>query len=213
MAPSDSLDPFLRIPWTASILNKTKDNLITRVPSSRLPKATHEDSLFATTLKTPLTIRSYITTYPRPPSSDSDSHVPQISTFATLGTALDGHPGILHGGIVASLIDEGMGILQTVNHERAHYAAVGKGFADGEEPMSGLGSFTAYLNVKYLRPVRTSAAVQVVAWYVKREGRKDWVEAEVRQNVPGSGGEDDSGEVVVCAKGEGLFVVPKGSKL
>jgi hypothetical protein len=26
------------------------------------------------------------------------------------------------------------------------------------------------------------------------------------------GGEDDSGEVVVCAKGEGLFVVP-GSKL
>jgi acyl-coenzyme A thioesterase PaaI-like protein len=66
------------------------------------------------------------------------------------------------------------------------------------------------LNIKYLRPVRSGAAVQVVAWFVKREGRKSFVEAEVRQNV--GGGEDDSGEVVVCAKGEGLFVVP-GSKL
>ena len=105
-----------------------------------------------------------------------------------------------------------MGILVTVNMERDHFIAVGKGFAEGESPAGGLGSFTAYLNIKYLKPVRSGAAVQVVAWYAKREGRKSFVNAEVRQNV--GGGEDDSGEVVVCASAEGLFVVPReGSRL
>lgn len=112
---------------------------------------------------------------------------------------------------MASLLDEAMGILQSVNHERDHFLAVGKGLAEGESPASGLGSFTAYLNIKYLKPVQTGAAVQVVAWYEKREGRKQWINAEIRQAV--GGGEDDCGEVVVCASGEGLFVVPRGSRL
>jgi len=203
MAPSDSKDPFLRIPWTASLLSAP--NLITRVPDSRLRKPSNEDSFFATTLKTPSTLRSCITVYRRP--VPSDPYIPSVSTFITLGSALDGHPGILHGGVVASLLDEGMGILQTVNVERDHLIAVGKGFAEGESPAGGLGGFTVFLNVKYLRPVRSGAAVQVVAWYVRREGRKSFVNAEVRQNV--GGGEDDSGEVVVCASAEGLFVTPR----
>jgi len=208
MAPSDTTAPFLRIPWTAALLSKP--NLITRVPDSRNLKPTNEDSLFATTLKTPATIRSCINVYPRP--EPSDPYIAEITTLATLGSALYGHPGILHGGIVASLLDEAMGILQTVNHERDHFLAVGRGLAEGESPARGLGSFTAFLNVKYLRPVRTGAAVQVVAWYVRREGRKQWINAEVRQAVDG-GGEDDCGEVVVCASGEGLFVVPRESKV
>lgn len=113
---------------------------------------------------------------------------------------------------MASLLDEAMGILQSVNHERDHFVAVGRGLAEGESPWQGLGSFTAFLNIKYLRPVRTGAAVQVVAWYVRREGRKQWINAEIRQSIDG-GGEDDSGEVVVCASGEGLFVVPRASKM
>lgn len=104
-----------------------------------------------------------------------------------------------------------MGILQTVNHERDHLLSVGKGLADGELPEHGLGSFTAYLNIKYLKPIRTSAAVVVIAKYTKREGRKDFITAEIRQSE--GVGEDEDGEVVVCASAEALFVVPKGSKL
>ena len=208
MAPSDTTAPFLRIPWTRALLSKP--NLITRVPDSRNSKPTNEDALFAITLKTPDTIRSCILVYTRP--DPSDAYIQEISTLATLGFALDGHPGILHGGIVASLLDEGMGVLQTVNHERDHFLKVGRGEAEGESPEKGLGSFTAFLNVKYLRPVRTGAAVQIVAWYTRREDRKQWIEAEVRQGgVPG--GEDDVGEVVVCARGKGLFVVPRVGKL
>jgi len=122
---------------------------------------------------------------------------------------------------VASLLDEAMGILQSVNHERDHFLAVGKGLAEGESPASGLGSFTAFLNVKYERPVRSGTAVQVVAWYVKREGRKQWIDAEIRQSLPPAGPqgghhggeEDEVGEVVVCSSGSGLFVVPRGSKI
>jgi acyl-coenzyme A thioesterase PaaI-like protein len=208
MAPSDITAPFLRIPWTAALLSKP--NLVVRVPDSRNLKPRKEDSLFATTLKTPATIRSCINIYPRPETSDP--YIQGITTLATLGSALDGHPGILHSCIVASLLNEAMGILQNVNHERDHFLAVGRGLAEGESPASELGSFTALLNVKYLRPVRTRAAVQVVAWYVGRESRTQWINAEIRQPVDG-GGEDDYGEVVVCASGEGLFVVPRESKV
>lgn len=208
MAPSDTTAPFLRIPWTRALLSKP--NLITRAPDSRTLKPTNEDSLFATTLKTPDTIRSCILVYTRP--DPATEYIQEISTLATIGSALDGHPGILHGGIVASLLDEGMGVLQTVNHERDHFLKVARGEAEGETPEKGLGSFTAFLNVKYERPVRTGAAVQVVAWYTKREERKQWIEAEVRQGGVVEG-EDDVGEVVVCARGSGLFVVPRERKL
>jgi acyl-coenzyme A thioesterase PaaI-like protein len=207
MAPSDTTAPFLRIPWIAAILSKP--NLITRVADSRSLKPTNEDSLFATTLKNPTAIRSCINVYNRP--EPSDPCIPEVTTLATLGSGLDGHPGISHGGIVASLLDEAMGLLQFVNPERDHFRAVGRGQAEGERPATGLGSFTAYLNIKYLRPVRTGAAVQVVAWYVKREGRKSFVQAEIRQGTPG--GEDDCGEVLVCASAEALFVVPRASKV
>jgi acyl-coenzyme A thioesterase PaaI-like protein len=101
-----------------------------------------------------------------------------------------------------------MGILQTVNHERDHMRRVGKSVGNGELPDSGLGSFTAYLNVRYLKPVQTSTALVVVARYVKREGRKDFINAEIRQ-----AGEGKDCETVLCATGEALFVVPKASNL
>lgn len=199
MAPTeDSKSPFLRIPWTASLLQDP--DLITWTPGSRLPKRTGEDSLFATTLSTPLTINSCVSVYKHP--QPTDAHIEEVTTFFTLGTGMDGHPGILHGGIVASLLDEGMGILQAVNYERA------LGMKEGEGASSVLGSFTAFLNIRYLQPVRTSRAAVVVARFRKREGRKDWIDAEVRQCESG-----EDGAVVICARADALFVVPRVKKL
>lgn len=200
MAAKDSKDPFLRFSWTASLLSDP--NLTIRVPPSRVSKSSKEDSLFAETLHTSSTVQSCITAWPTP--KPSDTHVPEVTTFATLGTGMDGHPGILHGGIVAALMDEGMGILQYVSYE---WSQSGSQIGTGKS-VTGPGSFTAYLNVRYLRPVRTNSAVVVVSRFTKREGRKEFIEAEVRQ---AEGGEE--GEVVVCAKGEALFVVPRVKKL
>jgi len=179
------------------------------VPGSRQPKRDREDSLFAEVLKTPRTIRSCLSFYQKP--DEHDGQIDEVSTLMTLGDGMNGHPSILHGGIVASILDEAMGILQTVNHERDHLLRVGKGLAEGELPPHGIGAFTVELKVRFRAPVRTPGSLVVTARYVRREGRKEWIYAEVTQHL-GPGGDDD-GEEVVCATGEALFVQPKSSKL
>jgi acyl-coenzyme A thioesterase PaaI-like protein len=203
MAVSDTKAPFLRIPWAASLLNRP--NVICRVPGSRKPKSTLEDSLFAEILNTPRTIVSCISFYQKP--ADGDEMVAEVSTLITVGDGLNGHPDILHGGIVASILDEGMGILQTVNHERDHLSQVGKGLASGELPPHGIGTFTATLDIRYLKPVQTPGSLIVTARYTKRDGRKEWIHAEIKQHIPHR--EDDYGEEVLCATGDALFIAPK----
>lgn len=207
MAPEDSRESFQRIPWAASLLRKP--NIVCRVPGSRHPKRSTEDSLFAEVLKTSRTIGSCICVYQRP--AESDEKIEEVSTLMTVGEGMNGHPQILHGGIVASIVDEGMGILQSANHERDHLLKVGKGLAQGELPPHGIGTFTVELKIKYLKPVRTPGSLMVTARYVKREGRKEWIYAEVKQHE--AHGEDDDGEEVMCATGEALFVTPKASRL
>ncbi|KAK4501259.1 hypothetical protein PRZ48_007066 [Zasmidium cellare] len=204
MAPEDTKAPFLRIPWIARQI--TKPNVVCAAPNCRTPKADLEDSLLAETLKTPRTVRSSIYFYTRPP--DSQDHIPEVSIVMTMGDGMNGHPDTLHGGITAMMIDEGCGIYQNVNREREHLLRVKRGLAEGELPPGGESSYTGELKVRYERPIRTPGAVVVRARRVKREGRKEWILAEVRQAV--GGGEDEDGEEVVCARGEALFIVPRG---
>lgn len=206
MAPEDSRAPFMRIPWTASLLNRP--NIVCRQPSSRRFKDSGEDSLIAETLKTPRTLRSCICFYQKP--SEGQEKIEEVSTLITLGNGINGHPGTMHGGIVATIIDEGMGILQMANGERDHFLAVAKGRAEGELPPSGYGWYTAELNIKYLKPVLTPGALIVTARYTKRDGRKEWIYAEVKQRVGAS--EDYDGDEIVCATGEGFFIQPKPKK-
>lgn len=105
MAPEDSRAPFLRIPWTASLLKRP--NTICRVPQSRAKKSSGEDSLFAVTLKNSRTLRSCISFYQRP--GKDEEKIEEVSTLLTLGEDLAGHPNTMHGGIVATILDESMG--------------------------------------------------------------------------------------------------------
>lgn len=203
MAPEDSKAPFLRIPWTASLIKRP--NLIFRVPGSRKFKASTEDSLFAEILKTPRTIRSCISFYTKPASSTDQVEV--VHTLMTLGNGINGHPGVMHGGIVAAILDEGMGILQSINWEREHIAKVGKGYAEGELPPVSYNSFTAELKIRYLKPVTTPGALIVTAKYIQVDGRKEFMYAEIKQRE--GAGEDHEGDEVLCATGEALFLQPK----
>lgn len=202
MAPEDSKAPFLRIPWTASLINRP--NLVIKIPGSRKYKSSTEDSLFAEILKTPRTIRSCISFYKKP--APEDAYIPEISLLMTIGDGVNGHPKTMHGGIVAAIIDEGMGILQNANVDRDHLAAVAKGYAHGESP-EGAGWYTAELKIRYLKPVLTPAPLMCTVRYTKRDGRKEWIVAEIKQRVRAE--EDFDGEEVVCATGEALFVQPK----
>lgn len=89
---------------------------------------------------------------------------------------------MLHGGIVATLLDDVMGTLLTVNKDI------------GGLPLTQT-TVTATLTVKYLKGIRTPGTVAVVTRCRKREGRKFWLDAEVRD---GEGG--------VLAKGEAVWI-------
>ncbi|KAI7280762.1 hypothetical protein KC345_g4569 [Hortaea werneckii] len=235
--PGPHLPPFTpSTPWIRALL--AQPNTSIRIPSNRVSKLSTEDSLFAETLQTSRTLPECFIFYFDPALSASrssspgesadaeedESRIQEVHFLVRVGDGLNGHPAILHGGIVAALVDEGMGVLQTVNHERAYAVSVqrgkrargGRGEGGGGTSEGGgdalsslppLGSFTAELKIRYRRPVSTPGEVLCTARYVRREGRKEWIEAVIRQGEV-EGGEEGDG-VVTCAIGEGLFIEPK----
>ncbi len=69
----------------------------------------------------------------------------------TLGKAFEGAPGRAHGGIVAALIDETMGLVLAINDELA---------------------FTVQLDITYIAPTPINEPITARAWLEKRDGRK-----------------------------------------
>lgn len=70
-------------------------------------------------------------------------------------------------------------------------------------------TFTKTLNIEYTAPIRTPGIVLVEVEVVERRGRGVRLLARVLQKE----GEGDEGELVVCARGEGVFVAPRVGKL
>ncbi len=86
---------------------------------------------------------------------DGDEAVCQV----TLGTAFEGAPGRAHGGIVAALIDETMGVVTSI---------------------SGTPAFTGRLTVTYRAPTPVRQPLEIRARLAGRSGRKLTITAEVR---------------------------------
>lgn len=72
--------------------------------------------------------------------------------------AFDGHVGYLHGGIIATLLDETMS-----KSVRAR----------------GFTAMTRHMEVDYLRPVPSSAPLRIEGRVTRSEGRKHWSEARI----------------------------------
>ncbi len=71
----------------------------------------------------------------------------------------EGPPGHLHGGIIATLLDEAMG---------------------KANKLAGVVAMTRTMEIEYLRPVPLKVPLTLEGWGVKREGRKHWNAAEIR---------------------------------
>lgn len=74
---------------------------------------------------------------------------------------------MLHGGMIATVLDDTIGTLLTVNMSN-----------DGR-PLTD-NNVTVELNVKYLRPVATPQTIVVVATRKESRGSKMYMEAEIR---------------------------------
>lgn len=181
---SDSMldDPevahFRAIPWCAKHLAAPG---LTIVPAfSRSTKPSFEDALLSQTLKTHDTISAFICFYPRP--QDDLGNLPEVQSFVTLGDLVSGYPGISHGGIVATVLDETLSFISPGSRWRW-------------QKQSAPEVVTAYLNTRYLRPVQVPGTYLVRVWLVRAEGRKTFVEGCI---------ENANGERV--AEADALFV-------
>lgn len=77
---------------------------------------------------------------------------------ATVSGLYEGPPGYLHGGIIATLLDEAM--------SKANRA-------------QGVTAMTRQMTVEYLRPVPSGGAIRIEGRVSRSEGRKHWTEARI----------------------------------
>ena len=74
----------------------------------------------------------------------------------TLGKAFEGAPGRAHGGVIAALLDEVMGLMNVIH---------------------GAMAFTAQLDITYVAPTPVGEPIIARAWLARRDNRKQFVEA------------------------------------
>lgn len=114
----------------------------------------------------------------------------EIRRFYSFGNGLNAHPSLLHGGVIATILDSTLGhvIRQEVEDQ-------------GTGP-----AYTAQLNVAYKIPVKTPGTIMSQGWIksIEAGGRKIWLEGVVSSEV--------EGKLVIHAKVESLWIAGK-SKL
>jgi len=116
-----------------------------------------------------------------------DKELPDMVSISYLGPSLCGHPGIIHGGLLATLLDEGLA--------RACFSA-----------LPNKVGVTASLKIDYKKPCPAGSYVVLRAQTEKVEGRKAWVKGWIELLAEGA----EEGERLVEA--EALFIEPRGAK-
>lgn len=210
------MDYFKSVPWCAEILDNP--NIFVFTPPSRFPVNENgycptKDRLIRHTLHSDQAIPNIIAFYSRSSLANNESTsnsktdnrflMDSVTLMVYLRPGINGYNGGAHGGFVATLIDEAMGTLIFQNHE------VYKAWEQRKQPvpanvlnMHGLALFTATMNVRYERPVRTPQIVLVTASLDMIKGRKVYVKVEVK---------DGSG--VNLAGGEGMWISIPAAKV
>ncbi|KAJ5358916.1 uncharacterized protein N7496_011329 [Penicillium cataractarum] len=193
MATNDPT-PFQSIPWVSTLLQDPTFTTLT-IPSRTIKPST-EDSLFSKTLNSNTTLSACLSQYRPPPSNQSSTPqnalAEELRMFFLIGSDLNGYPGILHGGVVAALLDEVTGLLLSLN---GHVGDASTREAKDAQP----GPVTAYLNTKFLRPVPTPGPILVQARMIEVKEERKWrIEGKIRD-----------GEGVVLAEAEALYIRPR----
>ncbi|KAF8474678.1 thioesterase family protein [Kalaharituber pfeilii] len=119
-----------------------------------------------------------------PPIVFAEGEAKSIVLVTYLGENVCGYPGFVHGGLLATLLDEGLA--------RSAFLALPNKIG-----------MTASLTVNYRKPTQAGQYVVLKAKMVKAEGRKAWVEGHI-ETLPKNGEEP-----VLLVDASALFVEPK----
>ena len=176
--PDLDLEYFQSVPWCAKLL--AEPNVVIVATTSRQKKETTMDELFAVTLNTERTIRSWLTFYKRPvPGATS---LDELYSLVSVGPGVSSHADLVAGGIIGSILDECMGNLDLVNRTL--------GFMGAESF-----TVTAKLNVNYLKVVPTPGDYLVTATLREVKGRKYYFVGSIK-----------SGEDTLLATAESMWI-------
>jgi uncharacterized protein (TIGR00369 family) len=107
----------------------------------------------------------------------------RVVCLAEIADTYEGPPGYVHGGIIATLLDETMS-----KAVRSH----------------GLVAMTRHMEVDYQRPVKSKSAIRMDGHVTHSEGRKHWTEAKIL---------DEAGTVLAQGKGLFIEVQPRKEPL
>ncbi|KAI9841746.1 MAG: hypothetical protein M1837_000407 [Sclerophora amabilis] len=121
-----------------------------------------------------------------PPYIFSENGGKDFTSIAYLGEDVCGYPDVVHGGLLATMLDEGLA--------RCCFPAL----------PNKLG-MTASLNINYRKPAPAAAYYVLKAKTVKVEGRKAWVEGHIENLV------DEGQEPTIFVEASALFVEPKNA--
>ncbi|KAJ5612806.1 Thioesterase superfamily [Penicillium lagena] len=242
MADPDAEIAHLRTnPWANNLIS-SPDYTAIPTDSRRFKPSTGEDGFFAGTLATAQTI-PHLVTLQRTQLASAPNEVPAwlpatkddaasaakstpgvnpadiIMIFDLGSPGLSGHPATVHGGIVATLIDEAMSLAVAAHTSRPLPAATSaptaaEGESDVEKNPRGK-TFTVQLDVRYRKRVVTPALLVVRSRVVGRAGRKFWVRAQaVQEDEEGAGGHLEwARRKVVKADAMAFWIVTSDTKL
>ncbi|KAI1810590.1 adenylylsulfate kinase [Poronia punctata] len=157
---------------------REKEGFSEVLPHMKIPEGYRSHSLTAGTLAGPGRIVT-------PPLVFTEAGGKSLIAISYLGHELCGHPGIIHGGLLATMLDEGLA--------RCCFAALPHNMG-----------VTANLNINYRAPTKADSYVVLRATTTKVEGRKAWVEGRI-ETLPINEGDAP----VVLAEATALFVSPK----
>ena len=150
-------------------------------PHLKIPEQVRGHNLTAGTLSGPGMIVV-------PPYMWNEKEGKSLVSVFYIGDQVSGHPGIVHGGLLATMLDEGLA--------RCCFPA-----------LPNKVGVTANLEVTYMRPTMASQYLVLRATTTQVEGRKAFVEGQIETLPEG----DDQPQVLVAAKA--LFIEPRSAKV
>lgn len=109
-------------------------------------------------------------------SFEQDDAAKRIRGAFRLGAEYQGGAGFIHGGIIATVLDEAMGKVARFRDVRA---------------------VTAELSVEYLKPVRVDVDLDVQGYEMEAQGRNLFIEGEIR---------DGAGQLLARGRGRFVIV-------
>jgi uncharacterized protein (TIGR00369 family) len=101
-----------------------------------------------------------------------------VECLFRMARRFEGPPGHVHGGIIATILDEAMG---KVNRRK------------------GIVALTRRMSIDYLQPVPLGVKLCAIGWPLKQEGRKHWMAGEIRTR---------KGEVLARSEGMFIAIDP-----